>query len=154
MSTLDILSQQNVEYPMIFKISNVMLNKWSYVGVLEFTAQEGQCVLPLWLFNNLLLEPGQQVGVSLESKVPKGKYVKIQPHQTEFIEMPDPRAFLEVKLRNYTCLTVGDTINLKLLHNKIYQVDILEVRPSLPNIHAICCVEADVEVDFAEPLDY
>jgi len=35
-----------------------MLNRSSYVGVLEFTAQEGQCIVPLWLFNNLLLEPG------------------------------------------------------------------------------------------------
>lgn len=60
---------------------------------------------------------------------------------------------MEFKLRNFTCLTVGDTIHLKLLENKVFQVDILEVKPN-NNSNSICVVEADVEVDFAEPLDY
>ena len=48
---------------------------------------------------------------------------------------------------------MGDTIHLKLLENKVFQVDILQVKPN-NTTDSICVVEADVEVDFAEPLDY
>ncbi len=48
---------------------------------------------------------------------------------------------------------MGDTIQLGLL-NKSFKVDILEVKPAIQGVNAICVVEADVEVDFAEPLDY
>lgn len=80
---------------MIFKLQNLVLQKSTYVGVLEFTAQEGQCILPLWLFDLMLIEPGSQILISLATNVPKGRFVKIQPHETAFIEQPNPKAFLE-----------------------------------------------------------
>ncbi len=51
-----------------------------------------------------------QLLVTLVPDVKKGKFVKIQPHETEFINTSDPRAILEKELRSYTCLTKGDTI--------------------------------------------
>lgn len=54
--------------------------------------------------------------------------------------------------RAYSTLTVGDTIKVEY-NKKIHLIDVLEVKPE--NIHnAITIVEADVQVDFAPPLDY
>lgn len=56
---------------------------------------------------------------------------------------------LETTLRNYSCLTTGDSI-MVAYNNKKYYIDIVETKPS----HAISIIETDCEVDFAPPLDY
>jgi ubiquitin fusion degradation protein 1 len=38
--------------------------------------------------------------------------MKIQPHETKFIDLPDPKAILERELTNYSCVFKGDTINI------------------------------------------
>lgn len=37
--------------------------------------------------------------------LPKGSFIKIQPHITKFIDIANPKAVLETALRNFTCLT-------------------------------------------------
>jgi ubiquitin fusion degradation protein 1 len=44
--------------PMIFKITSTYSLRSTYVGVLEFIAEEGTAVLPNWIFENLQLEEG------------------------------------------------------------------------------------------------
>jgi hypothetical protein len=56
---------------------------------------------------------------------------------------------LEKTLRNFSCLTTGDSI-MVAYNNKKYYIDIVETKPS----HAISIIETDCEVDFAPPLDY
>lgn len=56
---------------------------------------------------------------------------------------------LETTLRNFSCLTTGDSI-MVAYNNKKYYIDIVETKPS----HAISIIETDCEVDFAPPLDY
>ncbi|KAL4470151.1 hypothetical protein ABPG72_009076 [Tetrahymena utriculariae] len=151
-TVLNTLSASNLPYPMIFCVQNTYLNKQTYVGVLEFIAPEGTCYIPFWMFQMLQCFDGQQIQVTLVTDVKKGKFVKIQPHETAFIDLPDPRAILEKELRNYTVLHQGDTIHIEFMKQQ-FQIDILEVKP--PNdYHAICVVDAEIEVDFAKPLDY
>jgi ubiquitin fusion degradation protein 1 len=38
---------------MIFKLVSTVNDKTTYVGVLEFVAEEGTIVLPNWIFENL-----------------------------------------------------------------------------------------------------
>lgn len=52
-------------------------------------------------------------------------------------------------MRNYSCLTTGDSI-MVAYNNKKYYIDIVETKPS----NAISIIETDCEVDFAPPLDY
>jgi len=52
-------------------------------------------------------------------------------------------------LRNFSCLTTGDSI-MVAYNNKKYYIDIVETKPS----NAISIIETDCEVDFAPPLDY
>lgn len=56
---------------------------------------------------------------------------------------------LETSLRNYSCLTTGDTIMIAY-NNKKYYIDVVETKPS----PAVSIIETDCEVDFAQPLDY
>ena len=51
--------------------------------------------------------------------------VKMQSHLTKFIDLPNPRAILEIQLRNFTWLHVGDTITTKTFDGK-YDIDISE----------------------------
>ncbi|THG09909.1 hypothetical protein TEA_008728 [Camellia sinensis var. sinensis] len=57
--------------------------------------------------------------------------------------------YLETTLRNFSCLTTGDSI-MVAYNNKKYCIDIIETKPS----NAISIIETDCEVDFAPPLDY
>jgi len=81
--------------------------------------------------------------------LPKGKYVKLQPHTKDFLDISNPKAVLETTLRNFSCLTTGDSI-MVAYNNKKYYIDIIEAKPA----SAITIIETDCEVDFAPPLDY
>jgi hypothetical protein len=49
-SALDRLASLHIEYPMLFQLSNVSVEKTSHCGVLEFTADEGLVYLPYWVY--------------------------------------------------------------------------------------------------------
>jgi ubiquitin fusion degradation protein 1 len=133
---------------MLFMISNPQVGKKTYCGVLEFSAEEGLCYLPYWMMNNLFLEEGSEI-ILRNVNLQKGKFVVLQPHETAFINLANPKAILEQELTNYSCLMKGDTINIHY-NQKDYLIDIVECKPE----DQICVVEADIEVDFREPLDY
>lgn len=93
---------------MIFKLMSTLDVKETFVGVLEFIAPEGTCMIPNWLYEQMGFKDyddgGVMVNIMLENHLPKGTMVKLQPHETAFIDLSDPRAILENELRNYLCL--------------------------------------------------
>ncbi|XP_021738734.1 ubiquitin fusion degradation protein 1 homolog [Chenopodium quinoa] len=147
-SALDRLASLHIDYPMLFELRNDGANRVSHCGVLEFIAEEGMIYMPYWMMENMLLQEGDIVRVKSVS-LPKGTYVKLQPHTQDFLDISNPKAILETTLRNYSCLTSGDSI-MVAYNNKKYYIDIIETKPS----HAISIIETDCEVDFAPPLDY
>jgi len=100
------------------------------------------------MMQNLLLQEGDVITLR-SATLPKGSFVKLQPHSTDFLDISNPRAVLETTLRNFSCLTVGDTIPIHY-NNKSYFIDIIEAKPE----NAISVIETDCNVDFAQPLDY
>ena len=136
------------ESPVLFRILNIELNMYTHCGVSDFTADDDTCILPTNMFNRLCLEPGQMVNLR-NIPLDRGTLIKIQPHKTEFIDLPNPKTILENSLRNYFCLTEGDTINVKFNH-KFYLIDIVECKPK----KAIKTVNSDIKVDFLPPKDY
>lgn len=54
-SALDRLARMNVEYPMLFKITNNSIGKETHCGVLEFSAEEGWCYMPFGMMQNLMV---------------------------------------------------------------------------------------------------
>nr|GMC87527.1 ubiquitin fusion degradation protein 1 homolog isoform X1 [Ipomoea batatas] len=147
-SALDRLASLHIDYPMLFELSNAATERVSHCGVLEFIAEEGMIYMPYWMMENLLLQEGDIVRVK-NVTLPKGKYVKLQPHTKDFLDISNPKAILETTLRNFSCLTTGDSI-MVAYNNKKYYIDIIETKPS----NAISIIETDCEVDFAPPLDY
>lgn len=150
-----LLNSRNKD-PLIFCLKNG--NRMTYCGVLEFVAEEGLCYIPNWMFKMLKFpEPGSPATVALVTDMKK-KYghvrhmIKLQPHETKFIDLNNPKAVLEYQLRNFTCLHEGDTISIEVFKDR-FLIDILEIKPS-NEYNAICIIDADVDVDFAPPLDY
>ncbi|XP_040383340.1 ubiquitin recognition factor in ER-associated degradation protein 1-like [Oryza brachyantha] len=156
-SALHRLTSLDVEFPMLFELSRHSsyaaaaagaARRVSHCGVLEFVAEDGVVVIPGWMMRNMGVREGDLVGVKSVS-LPKGTYVKLQPHTGDFLDTANPKAVLEKTLRNFTCLTTGDTIMVAYNNNE-YHIDIVETKPA----PAVCIIDTDCEVDFAPPLDY
>ncbi|CAD7960024.1 unnamed protein product [Amoebophrya sp. A25] len=146
-SALDSLARSNIQYPMLFEISNGSSQR-THCGVLEFVAEEGTCYIPYWMMQNLLLSEGDLVRI-MNTSLPKGSYVKLRPVSSDFLNIHNPRAVLESCLRNFATLTVGDCVAI-MYNNKRYEIEVMECKPA----NAICIIETDVNVDFAPPRDF
>lgn len=146
-SVLDTLTRLNITFPMLFKLS-ARGGRHTHCGVQEFVAEEGHSNLPYWLMQNLLVSEGSMISIS-NVNLPKGTFVKFQPQSSDFLNIANPKAVLEAKLRNFTCLTKGDTIPISY-NDKVYHIDVKEVAPG----DAISIIETDVNVEFEAPPDY
>jgi ubiquitin fusion degradation protein 1 len=86
--------------------------------------------------------------------LPPGKFIKIQPQSTNFLSIHDPKAVLEMSLRNFSALTKGDIIQISY-NSQIYEIAVLECKAhTTDDATAVCVVEVDIEVDFAPPVGY
>ena len=150
-SALEKLTRLHISYPMLFELINGMSQKMTHAGVLEFTAEEGKVYLPPWLMNTLLLETGDMTQVK-STDLPPGRFIKLQPQSPTFLEISDPKAVLEHAFRNFSALTVDDIFSFEY-NDEIFEIKVLELKPDLGS-KAICTMETDLEVDFAEPLGY
>jgi ubiquitin fusion degradation protein 1 len=149
-SAFEKLARMTVTYPMQFELRNESLEdiRRTHVGVLEFTAPEGQCYIPHWIMQNLLIMEGAMISVR-NVTLPLAKFVKFRPRSVDFLDISNPKAVLENTLRNFSCLTLDDQLCLPY-NGKNYYVDVIELKPA----NAVSIVEADVEVDFAPPIGY
>ncbi|KAI5479594.1 ubiquitin fusion degradation protein 1 [Pseudohyphozyma bogoriensis] len=149
-SALHELTQMDIELPITFEISNpIDENLNTHVGVLEFIADEGTVNLPQWVMDQLRLNEGDPIRI-VGARFPKGKLIKIQPQSPDFIEISDPKSVLEQALRNFSCLSAGDIIEIGY-HSLTFRLLIMEITPPGP---AISVLDTDLEVDFATPLGY
>ena len=138
----------NSKDPILFRILNIELNIFTHCGVADFTAEEGVCYIPTNMFERLCLTEGQTVNIRNVELKP-GTFIKLQPHLTEFINNPNPKTILEYNLRNYFCVTEGDTISVQF-NKKIFKIDIVKCEPN----KAIRTLNCDIVVDFDPPKDY
>ncbi|KAL5541087.1 hypothetical protein UlMin_043373 [Ulmus minor] len=116
----------------------------SHCGVIEFSSEEGEIILPNWMMENLKLEEEETVVVKNVS-LPKGTFVKLQPHKKDLMELSNPKAVLEKTLSGFSCLTAGDTIMIMYGDNK-FLIDVLEAKPS----SAVSVIDTDCEVDLVD----
>jgi ubiquitin fusion degradation protein 1 len=147
-SAFDTLARLQVDYPMLFRLSSSVDNRMTHCGVLEFTADEGTCYIPFWMMQNLLIEEGTVITVTNVS-LPKATFVKLQPQSVDFLEISNPRAVLEHALRNFSCVTKGDVIQVPY-NNRNYHLALKDVQPQ----DAACIIETDCNVDFDAPVGY
>ncbi|KAK3018884.1 hypothetical protein RJ639_002836, partial [Escallonia herrerae] len=139
-SALDRLAYLQIDYPMLFEVTNPSASKISHCGVLEFIADEGLIYLPYWMMENMSLQEGDIVNIK-NASLSKGTFVKLQPHTKDFLDVSNPKAILETTLRNYSCLTTGDTIMVPY-NNKKFYINIVETKPT----SAVSIIETDCEI--------
>lgn len=99
----------------------------------------------------LLLEPGDLIQVK-STDLPPGRFIKLQPQSTSFLDISDPKAVLENAFRNFSCLTKGDAFTFAY-NDQVYEIAVLDVKPD-GDKKAISVLETDLEVDFAPPVGY
>src|SRR5579862_3049647 len=105
------------------------------------------------MMNTLLLSEGSLLNLK-STTLPLGKFIKIQPQSPTFLSISDPKAVLEMSLRNFSALTVGDIIQISY-NSQIYEIAVLEVKAhGTDSVTAVCVIETDIEVDFAPPKGY
>jgi len=140
------LRTSNRNSPMIFEISSQSGIR-SFCGVMEFIAPPNTVGVPSWLMEHLGINRGQKVQIR-KVQLPKGIFVQLQPHSSEFTAETDVKATLEWVLRRFVALSVGDTIQIE--HDgKVLKYNVLKCTPD----RAIAITDQDVSVDIVSPLD-
>lgn len=147
-SALDHLTRLQIQFPMLFKLTNKTQNRATHCGVLEFVADEGRVYLPYWMMRNLLLKEGEILHVEYAS-LRVASFAKFQPQSVDFLEISNPKAVLENALRSFATLTKGDVISINY-NDKDYELCVLETKPG----DAVSIIECDMDVDFAPPVGY
>ena len=90
-------------------------------------AEEGKVYIPYWMMQNLTLEEGGLLQVESAS-LPVGTFAKFQPHSIDFLDLVNPKAVLESRLRYFACLSKGDVIAI-IYNDKTYEMSVLETKP-------------------------
>ena len=102
------------------------------------------------MMKSLRLNEGDPIRIT-GTTLPKGKRVKIQAQEKDFLDLHDHKAVLEQALRNFSALTPGDIIEIN--HNMItFSILIMEILPE--GSVGIDVIDTDLEVDFAAPKGY
>jgi len=115
------LKNQHLPYHFELKTSYDLV---TYVGVKEFTAPDDCIEVPTWLAEQLA---DDYLMVTFLKDIPKGDYVKIQPQEKKFFDLPDSDKILESALSNYCLLNIDETIQVSLL-DEIYKIKIVEIK--------------------------
>jgi ubiquitin fusion degradation protein 1 len=103
------------------------------------------------MMQTLLLDTGDLIQIK-STDLPSASLVKLQPQDTNFLEITDPKAVLEKAFRQFSTLTKGDIFSFKY-NDTIYDVAVLEVKPTSDKL-GVSMLETDVSVDFAPPVGY
>lgn len=146
-SALEQLARLNISYPMLFKLTSGR-SASTHCGVLEFVAEEGRIYVPHWIMNQLCIQDGDLVVVESAS-LKLATFSKFQPQTVDFLDITNPKAVLESKLRSFACLTKGDIIGIEY-NQKIYELLVVDTKPD----GAVSIIECDMKVDFAAPVGY
>lgn len=129
----------------------ICLSGYDYGSHCEDVQEQVLTVLLRQLMQTLLLEPGDLLQTK-STDLPPGQFIKLQPQDTNFLDISDPKAVLETAFRNFSCLTEGDVFTF-LYNDTTYEIAVLEVKPQ-GDKKAISVQETDLEVDFAPPVGY
>ena len=136
---------------LFFKVVNKKIEFGEVCSVHEFSAPPGICHIPYHIMETLGLTEGEDIEIEKVSPA-KGEFVKLRLHKTAFTELANPKVILEkIMSEDYLVINQGQTIeiNYKAL-GKVFKLDIVETQPA----EIISIIDADLNVDFEEPLDY
>ncbi len=149
LSALDTLSRLNLEYPLTFEIFRFGFeeNK-TYCGVLEFVDNTNFIYLPQKIMDKLYIGEGENLEIRYV-QMKKIEFLKLKPLSCDFLKIMEPKLILEETLKNYTCISNGDILDVEIEGVNI-EVLVTEVLPDGKGM----TIDCECEVDFEEPLGY
>jgi ubiquitin fusion degradation protein 1 len=103
------------------------------------------------MMETLGLDVGDMIQIKTTS-LELARMVKLQAQSTNFLDISDPKAVLEMAFRNFATLTKGDIFNFEY-NDEVYYMKVLDVKPETARM-GVSMIETDVEVDFAPPVGY
>ncbi len=146
---LESVTQKDIEFPLFFYIESN--DKKIYFGVEKFLPDISNFYIPNYIFEQLNIEYGAHQQLKIDfTTLPKGTKIVLEPHDKEFLKVPNPKVYLETHiLKNYNCLSQGSVIRILYLDKFID----FNVKKTNPEIH-VSTIDTDIEVDFEKPLNY
>ena len=129
--------------PLMFKLTHG--DRSTHCGVLEFTAETDNIIMPIWMMHNLSVEEGNIVLVE-SIELPRAISVRLKTSSEEFLQRYNPKPMLEARLVHFTCLTEGDTVGVHV-KGGVHHMKVIKTVPE----SAVCIVNCDLNVEF-EPL--
>lgn len=140
-SIIDTYSESSLPHPLIFKAWHN--NNSCYIGVKEFSSNEGEILLPRIITDKIGAENDDIVRVELVSNIPKGKSLTLKPLQF-YPQIHNWKFFLESKLTNfYTTLTKNSALYIED-GPTVYELYVEAVDESLDTIGII---DTDIILD-------
>lgn len=149
---------ENVCFPLFFKVTNYKTGIYTFCSASEFDAEENSCYLSTWVQSKLGIEVYDDVDIDFidntninaefdSNYIPKGTKVVLQPHNEDLYDVPmeEIKPELEKVFVEYIIINKGDIVMFEYEGKKIY----LDVCECFPSDH-ICILDTDLEIDFKE----
>jgi hypothetical protein len=152
LSALDTLSRLNLEYPLTFEIFRFGFEEnRTYCGVLEFVDNTNYIYLPQKIMDKLYIGEGENLEIRYV-QMKKIEFLKLKPLSCDFLKIMEPKLILEETLKNYTCISNGDILDIVVQGFEGVNIEVL-VTDVLPDGKGMT-IDCECEVDFEEPLGY
>lgn len=144
-------------YPLTFRITNPITRHFTHVGVREFSADEGTCLIPYAVASRIELKEGQPIVIKLV-ELPKATFLSLEIVESDDLgqslgthnQVDDWKALLEAQLRSgYTTLTKNDSLYINdpadpTVH---YKGIVKDLKPS----DAVLIIDTDIDLDIVGP---
>lgn len=143
-------SEVKIQPPYYFSIESGF-GKFAYVGVLDFTAEEGMVMLPHAIMEYLDIIGSDFVTIRYIGNVPKGDFVQLEPLQREIFNIVELDKYLEKAISNYcllypeqiiTCESENKNIQYSIKVKSIKSIYEFDIEPELIDI-----VNTDLKID-------
>lgn len=153
-SILERLTNEEKEFPYFFRLLTEQ-GIVSYVGVREFTSDNDEFVISYSLADSLCLEENQIVDFDLLENVLKGKFLKLEPIEKSFFDIPNYEDILEEKLSKYPIISQNEIITLTIFDN-VYHFKVLTIEHEWEGVDVeqgnfeldcVNIINTDIEVD-------
>lgn len=153
-SILERLTNEEKDFPYFFRFITEQ-GIVAYVGVREFTSEHDEFVISCALAESLCLNENQIVDFELLENVLKGKFLKLEPLEKKFFEIPDYENILEEKLSKYPILSQNELITMTIFDEtftfKVVNVEHdwegVDIEEGKFELDCVNIINTDVEVD-------
>jgi len=122
------IQRWGIELPVILELKSSS-GKKAYGTCYRFSRNNpGAMHVPFWMMKNLGVSSGDIVKIR-SIAIPPATSIKLQPHDDEWLNIPEPLQFLSTRISKFSVLAQGDTL-VCYLGPKRFCFNVIDVQPS------------------------